>query len=208
MSYTNRPANDLINLPPVIDRIIHYHDRVRWGPIISGVVVALATQLVLTALAIANGWSLIASTGAPRSNLPSVASDVGIGAIVSLFISLFIGAWVTTRACGPMSRSTALLNGAIFWATVLVLSSWLFASGVVGAFGIAVTSASAVANQIQQGTVNLPNQIPNVSAEQARTIAANTANVLWSFVLGSLLGLIASLVGAVIGVHKPSHNYA
>lgn len=207
MSYT-RPVNDPITSPPVIDRIIHYHDRVRWGPIISGVVVALATQLVLTAFAIANGWSLIASTGAPRSNLPSVASDVGIGAIVSLFISLFIGAWVTARACGPMSRSTALLNGAIFWATVLALSSWLFASGVFGAFGVAATSAGAVANQLQQGTINLPNRIPNVSAEQARTIAANTASVLWSFVLGSLLGLIASLVGAVVGVHKPSHNYS
>ncbi len=208
MSYTDRAVNNLINSPPESARIIHYHDRVRWGPIISGVAIALATQLVLSTFAIANGWSLIASTGAPRSNLGSVASDVGIGAIVSLFISLFIGAWVTARACGPMSRSTALLNGAIFWATVIALSSWLFASGVIGVFGIAVTSAGAVVNELPQGAVNLPNQIPSVSAEQARTIAANTARALWSFVLGSLLGLITSLAGAVAGVRKPSNNYS
>ena len=208
MSYTDRQVNNLINSPAVTAQIIRYHDRVRWGSIISGVVIALAIQLVLTALGIANGWSLIASTGAPRSNLPSVASGVGIWAIISLFISLFIGAWVTARACGPMSRSAALLNGAIFWAMVLALSSWLFARGFIGAFGVAATSAGAIANQLQQSAINLANQIPNVSAEQARAIATNTAKSLWLFVLGSLLGLIASLVGAVLGVRKPSNNYS
>ena len=208
MSYTDRQVNNLVNSPAVTAQIIRYHDRVRWGAIISGVAIALATQLVLTALGIANGWSLIASTGAPRSNLAGVASGVGIWAVISLFISLLIGAWVTARACGPMSRSAALLNGLIFWATVLTLSSWLFASGVIGAFGVAASSAGAIANQIQQSAINLPNQIPNVSAEEARAIAANTAKSLWSFILGSLLGLIASLVGAAIGVRKPSNNYS
>ncbi len=108
-----------------------------------------------------------------------------------------------------MNRSTALLNGAILWATTLALSSWLLASGVTGAFGVLASNAGDVANQVQRGAVDLPNQAPNVSADQARTIASNTARGLWSFVIGSLLGLVASLIGASAGARSPrsSNNH-
>jgi enterochelin esterase-like enzyme len=103
-----------------------------------------------------------------------------------------------------MNRNTALLNGAILWATTLALSAWLLASGVSGAFGIAASNAGEVFNQVQQqGGVNVPNNAPNVTADQTRDIAGNAAKGLWSFVLGSLLGLAASLGGASAGVRKP-----
>ncbi|NEQ26872.1 MAG: hypothetical protein F6K28_49175 [Microcoleus sp. SIO2G3] len=203
MSYVNRPG-EILTEPPIVNQVVEYHDRVRWGPIISGLVVALATQLILSALGAAIGSSFIASSGAPRSNAPGVGTGVGIWSIISLFISLFIGSWVTARACGPMNRSTALLNGAILWATTLALSSWLLASGVSGAFGIAVSNAGEVINQVQQqGGVNLPNNAPNVTATQANNIAGNAARGLWSFVIGSLLSLAASLAGASVGARKP-----
>lgn len=210
MAYVNRPGDDIISEPVVTSRAVDYHDRVRWGPIISGIVIALATQLILSALGAAIGASSIAGSGAPRANAGGVGTSVGIWSIISLLISLFIGSWVAARACGPMNRGTALLNGAILWATTLALSSWLLASGVSSAFGLAASAASNVAgdvaNQVQRGAVELPNQAPNVSAEQARDIAGNTAKGLWSFVIGSLLGLVASLVGASAGARSPRNN--
>ena len=206
MSYVNRVGDDVINDPPVAGRVVEYHDRVRWGPIISGVLVALATQLILSSLFGAIGAGNVASSGAPRTIAPNVAGNVGLWSTIALLISLFTGGWVTSRACGPMNRNTALLNGAIFWATTLAISSWLLASGVSGAFGIAASNAAGVINQVQQSGTGVPTNVPNVTAEQARDIAAATSRALWWFVFGSLLGLAAALMGAVAGVRSPRAN--
>ncbi len=204
MSYVNRPGDSILTEPPIVNQVVEYHDRVRWGPIISGLVVALATQLILSALGAAIGSSFLSGSGAPRTNAPGVGTGVGIWSIISLLISLFVGSWVAARACGPMNRSTALLNGAVLWATTLALSSWLLASGVTGAFGIAASNAGEVIGQVQQqGGVNVPNNAPNVTATQANNIAGSAARGLWSFVIGSLLGLAASLAGASAGARKP-----
>jgi hypothetical protein len=108
-----------------------------------------------------------------------------------------------------MNRSTALLNGTILWATTLALSSWLLASGVSGAFGVAASNAGEVFNQVQQsGGVNVPNNPPNVSADQARGIAEGATKGLWSFFFGSLLGLVASLIGSAAGARSPRSNHS
>jgi hypothetical protein len=203
MSYINRPGENIVTEPPITQQVVEYHDRVRWGPIISGLVVAIATQLILSALGAAIGASFLAGSGAPRTNAPGVGTGVGIWSIISLFIALFVGSWVAARASGPMNRNTALLNGAILWATTLALSSWLLASGVTGAFGIVASNAGEVINQAQQGTVNVPNNPPNVTAQQARNLAGNTAEGLWYFIIGSLLSLAASLAGAATGARNP-----
>ncbi len=206
MSYTNRVGDDVINEPGVVARIGDYHDRVRWGPIISGLLVSLATQLILSALFSAIGAGSIEDSGRPRSIASDVAGNVGIWSTIGLLISLFTGGWVTARACGPMNRNTALLNGAILWATTLAFSSWLLASGVSGAFGVAASNAGAVVNQVQQQGTNLSQNAPKVSAQQAREIAANLRSGLWWFVFGSLLGLLASMVGAAAGARSPRTN--
>ncbi|MBD2441516.1 hypothetical protein [Nostoc sp. FACHB-110] len=206
MSYVNRTGDDIAAEPAVVGRAAEYHDRVRWGPIISGVLIALATQLILSAFFAAIGAGRVADSGAPRTIAPDVAGNVGIWSTVALLLSLFIGGWITSRACGPMNRNTALLNGAILWATTLALSSWLLASGVSGAFGIAASNAGEVINQVQQGGAAIPQNVPNVTAQQTRDAAAATSRALWWFVLGSLLSLAASLIGAVAGVRSPRTN--
>lgn len=182
-----------------------YHDRVRWGPIFAGLVVAISSQLVLTALGAAIAGGAIANSGAPRSNADNAASAVGIWSIISLLISLFLAGWVTSRAAGPMNRSTALLNGAILWATTLAASAWLLSSGVSGAFGLVASNAGEIINQAQQSGVTPPSpgDVPSPTAQDARNIADNVSNVGWSFALGSLLGLISALIGSSVGTRTP-----
>ncbi|MEH1900764.1 MAG: hypothetical protein V7L04_04950 [Nostoc sp.] len=206
MSYVNRTGDDVISNEPVVaGRVTEYHDLVRWGPIISGLLVSLATQLILSAIIGAFAAGAVEGSGAPRSIAPNAAGNAGLWSTIALLISLFTGGWVTARACGPMKRNTALLNGAILWATTLAVSSWLLASGVSGAFGVAASNAGAVINQVQQqGGVNVPQA--NISAEQAREAAGNLRSGLWWFVFGSLLGLIASMIGAVTGTRSPRAN--
>lgn len=206
MSYVNRTGNDVIPIEPMVSgRASEYHDLVRWGPIISGLLVALATQLILSAIIAAFAAGTVAGSGAPRTIASNAAGNAGVGSIIALLISLFTGGWVTAHACGPMNRNTALLNGAILWATTLAVSSWLLANGVSGAFGIAASNAGAVINQVQQqGGVNVPQA--TISAQQARETAANIRSGLWGFVFGSLLGLIAAMIGAATGARSPRAN--
>jgi hypothetical protein len=131
--------------------------------------------------------------------------NIGIWSIISLLISLFVGGWITARTAGRMSRNAALLNGAILWASTLALSAWLLSSGVTGAFGLAASNASSLINQAQQ-TPTTPS--PDITAQQARDLAGNAAKVSWSFVMGSLLGLAAALVGSAAGcrMSRPTSN--
>jgi hypothetical protein len=200
MTSMNRPVDYVVdrNAPVVATS---YHDQVRWGPIIAGLVMALSTQLVLSALGVAIGMTSIGASGAPRSEAGGVGMNIGYWSIFSLLISLFFGGWITSRTAGRMNRNTALLNGAILWASTLALSAWLLSSGVSGAFGLAAANAGDLVNQAQLNPAVPPS--PTITAQQARDLAANTAKVSWSFVLGSLLGLAAALIGSAAGCRMP-----
>jgi hypothetical protein len=211
MAYTDRP--DRPDRPDRLDRpgeyvsdrtttvaVNNYHDQVRWGPILAGLVIALSTQLVLSTLGVAVGSGNIGESGAPRSDAGAVGLNVGIWSVISLLISLFAGGWITARTAGRMTRNAAMLNGAILWASTLALSAWLLSSGVTGAFGVAASNAGSVINQAQQSVPSAP---PNITAQQTRDLAGNAAKVSWSFVLGSLLGLVSSLIGAAAGCRPP-----
>lgn len=210
MAYIDRPG-DYVGDRTVPISVTNYHDQVRWGPIVAGLVIALSTQLVLSALGVAIAATNIGDSGAPRTDAPGAGVGVGIWSIISLLIALFVGGWTAARTSGRVNRNSALLNGAILWASTLALSAWLLSSGVSGAFGVAASNAGSVISQARQ---NLPNNavgstgqtvpnIPTISAQQTRDVAANTAKVSWSFVFGSLLGLVAALVGSTVGFRHP-----
>jgi hypothetical protein len=199
MTYPDRSGSQLTE-PTIVNPVVDYHDRVRWGPILAGIAIALGTQLGLSALAMAIGLS----AGATGADAGSVGLGVVIWSIISLLISLFLGGWVMAQSCGPMTKKTAILNAAILWGTTLALSSWLLASGISGAVGAAAANAGEIANQVQQqGGVNIPNQAPNVDQNQVRDLAGNTAKAAWSFLLGSLLSLAGTMIGAAVGTRKP-----
>jgi ABC-type transport system involved in multi-copper enzyme maturation permease subunit len=172
-------------------------DRIRWGPIIGGIFVAIATQLILGALGAAVGLSIGGTDEA-------VGVGIGIWSIISLLLALFIGSWVAAAGSVPMNRKSALLQGLILWATTLAISAWLLASGVSGVFGVAASNAGEVLNQVQQqGGAAVPNQVPNISNNQLKEVADVSTKAAWYFVIGSLLGLVASLIGASAGAKKP-----
>ena len=198
-----------------------FSDRVHWGAIIAGLVVAISSQLLLSAIGAALGFGNIADSGAPRTDSGDVAQSFGIWAIISLFISLFIGGWITARSFGSVNRSTAALNGAILWATTLAISAWLLASGVSGAFGLAAANVDRIANQAQQSGITLPDgrnsipsgretpnagtapsPIPTLSAQQTRDVASNGSKAGWAFTFGSVLGLAAAMIGASVGARS------
>lgn len=222
MVYDNRPLQTAPERR--VNTVREFHDRVHWGAILSGLVVAISTQLLLSAIGAALGFTNIAGSDAPRSNAGDVAQAVGVWTIISLFVSLFLGGWVTARAYGSINRNTAAFNGAILWATTLAISSFLLASGVSGTFGLVAANAENIANQAQQSGITIPNSgtstnpnspsgtqnsVPTLTAQQTRDVAGNGAKASWAFTFGSLLGLAAAVIGAGVGArnaHTHNHN--
>jgi hypothetical protein len=216
MGYANRPIETTTTERRYVgdaDYADRNRDRIHWGAIFAGLVVAIATQLLLSALGAALGFTSIANSGAPRSNADEVGTAVGIWSIISLFISLFVGGWVTARSCSPIDRPTANLNGAILWATTMAIGAYLIANGVAGTFGIAASTAPAIADRVQQGGVQVPGvtttpggtpavNAPNITAQQARDVAGNGAKAGWGYTLGALLGLGSSVLGSSLGARN------
>jgi hypothetical protein len=155
----------------------------------------------LSGIGAAIGLSAIAAADNPQATAAEAGTGIGIWSIISLLIALFVGGWLTTRLCGPMNRSTALLNGTVLWATTIALSAWLLTSGVAGAFGVIGANLGEIINQTQTGTAGTT--APQVDQQQIQQIAENAAKAGWTFAFGALLGLIATLVGATLGARSP-----
>ena len=209
MAYTERAGrvepDYRATTTPQMAPIVEYHDLVRWGPIFSGIVVSIVSQLMLSALGASIG-GVAAGEAAPGT----IGTSLGIWAVISLLISLFLGSWTMASACGPMNKKTAMLNGTILWATTLVISGWLLASGVSGTFGVLASNAGGALTQVvEPGGASLTSQdqvaqaVPNVTAQDVNQYAGTAAAAGFTFLLGSLLGLAASLFGATFGAKKP-----
>lgn len=119
--------------------------RTSWGAIFAGVLVAIASQVLLVMLGLAVGAAAI------DPNAASPFSGLGIGSIIWLvlsgFLSLFAGAYVTGRLSGVVNRADGGLNGLVVWALFLVTSMFVAGSGAAGVVGGAIslgkTGASA-----------------------------------------------------------------
>jgi hypothetical protein len=211
MAYTegNYTTAEGMNVRPAVASTFaptaEYHDSVRWGPIFAGIVVAVVSQLLLSSLG-----AVVAGFSAGEATAGSIGTGLGIWAVLSLLVSLFLGGWFMATSCGPMKSKTAMLNAIVMWATTLVISGWLLASGVTGTFGIAAANAGDVIAQVEQSSgVSIPSQeevaqaTPNISAQEADQYAATASKAGLSFLVGTLLALAAALVGATVGAKKP-----
>ncbi len=186
-------------------------DLVRWGPILAGLVSALATLLILALLGVAVG--LTAAAGDPNGGANAVAgktSNYGTGAAIwagaSALIAFFIGGFVAAKTAGVRGKGNGWINGALVWAVAIPLLLWLAgngASGFLNAIGFNLNDFT----QTVQNTVSNPatNPANNPSAVQTTTEAAR--NGAWGALGALLLGLIAAGLGGLLGGRNYEAEY-
>lgn len=198
----------------VIDRqttVTPPRDRIRWGPVLAGLIAAIAMLFVLSVLGLAIGLSAFEVT--------SDGSDVGSaaaiwGAVIGL-IAFFFGGWVTGRTAAIFKDENALLNGFMVAATALALILWLTSTGVgnlLGGIGSNVADIARVGTeQVQSGRVD-PNQAQGAAADaaaQARQAAVESYDEArdgaWGTLLGLVLAIGAAMAGSFLG-HRMKSN--
>ncbi|MBI3911583.1 MAG: hypothetical protein HY320_11715, partial [Armatimonadetes bacterium] len=92
--------------------------RIRWGPVWAGVIVGLATYVVLLAL----GAGIALAAGA-------TVTGSGWWAVVALLLSLFLGGYIAGMFTGAADTATSVTQGALVWAITLIALITLSALG-------------------------------------------------------------------------------
>jgi hypothetical protein len=120
--------------------------RVRWGGVMSGLFVAIGTLMLLSALGLAIGITVL---GDPRAATSETASGLGIGAgiwtFITLLVAYFLGSMISTQVTDRPDRTGAVIHGALVWVLFMLFLFWLMVSGIslglTGLFGTVRTLA-------------------------------------------------------------------
>jgi hypothetical protein len=119
--------------------------RIKWGAILAGLVVGLATQMMLSLLGLAIGaWSIDLRESEAMNGIPLGS---GIWAGISMFISAFIGGYVAARLAGAYGRMDGFYHGATVWGVTWLVFAWLtttalsfMVGGIFSTLGTAIQS--------------------------------------------------------------------
>jgi hypothetical protein len=145
--------------------------RVSWGSIIAGAIVAVACQLLLTALGLAIGMAVINPIAEPAPS-EGWAWAAGLWWLATGLVSLFVGGFVAGRMAAFTRRFDAMLHGIVVWGLTAVVSLFLLTTSVAGLIGGAVgglRDAVASAAQMRAGNESVAGQ----SAADRRPLADN-----------------------------------
>ena len=156
-------------------------DRVRWGPVWAGLIVAVPTFMLLQLATLALGWWDV-DPGATGNNADWFSGINGL-------LALFLGGLTAGASALWRGFSDGLLHGILVWAltVVAIVFLTLFGGGaLLGSLAGVVTDVAG----IQQG------DLPDIAAGEAADVATSSAS--WA-VLGLGLGVAAAGIGGVLG---------
>ena len=123
-------------------------NRVSWGAVLAGVVVALVTQLLLNLLGVGIGAATLDATGNDNPAASSFSIGAGIWWTLSGVIASFAGAYAAGRLCGKPKENTAAWHGLTSWALTTLVIFYLLTSTAGGLLGGALSTLSSAAGGV------------------------------------------------------------
>lgn len=185
---------------------VEVKNRVQFGPIVAGVLTAIATLLILTVLGLAIGASALE----PRDVGEGIGTGATIWGIISALIAFFLGGWVAAKTAAVAGAGSGLINGLMVGAAILVLVLWLVGSGVsaiVGTIGSNIGDLTTLVQQETGSTEQAAQEAEQVQADVEEQVAQvdpasafDTArDAAWSTLAGLVLPLAAAGAGGLVG---------
>lgn len=158
-------------------------DQIRWGPVWAGLIVALATFLLLEIGFYAAGW-LTLDPNDPGTTAGWISGIIGL-------LAFLLGGLTAGATAKWNSVRTGLLHGIVVWALGVVAFLFLTLFGGASLLGNFGDVAAQVLNLNQ-----LAGDVPDIGVQQAVDSTRDAAS--WAF-LGLGLSIIASAVGGLLG---------
>ena len=167
-------------------------DTIRWGPVWSGVLVALAVDLVLMAIGIGSAFASFDPARAASAN--DLARFMAIWSAASLIVATFIGGWIAGRNGAFLGMRAGWYQGTVVWALVLLASlllSSLITAGMIGG----ASNLMPVAMRAVPGAAANANVSQAELAATARDAARAISYAAWIFLIGALVAWGAGALG-------------
>ncbi|MDR6669998.1 uncharacterized membrane protein (DUF485 family) [Rhizobium sp. 1399] len=123
-------------------------NKISWGAVFAGVVLALAAQFLLNLLGVGIGAAVLDPV---RSDNPAASTFSIIGGlwfVVAGIIAAFIGAYVASRLSGRPSQSTGGFHGITSWAVTTLVILYLLTTSVGALVGGAFSGLSGVVSGV------------------------------------------------------------
>lgn len=185
---------------------VEVKNRVQFGPIIAGVLTAIATLLILTVLGLAIGASALE----PRDAGQTLGGAAAIWGIISALIAFFLGGWVAAKTAAVAGAGSGLINGLMVGAAIIALVLWLTGSGVSSVLGTLGSNIGDITSVVQEETgsaegaqaeaeeaqANAEEQLAQVDPNQAFETVRDGA---WGTLAGLVLPLVAAGAGGLLG---------
>lgn len=141
---TAAPTRTVTELSPMTEANTILMNKVSWGAIFAGVVVALVTQILLTMLGVGIGIATLDPGTADNPAASSLSIGAGIWYVVTGILASFVGGYIAARLSGKTTPTTGALHGLTTWAFTTLLVLYFLTStigGLVGGVFSGVTSA-------------------------------------------------------------------
>lgn len=153
-------------------------NRVSWGAIFAGAVVAVVTQIALSLMGLGLGLGAF-DPATSDDTIRGLGIGAGIWLLLSTIVSFYTGGYVAGRMAGLPKRNDGMLHGIVTWGLVSLFTVYLASSAigsvVSGAFGvvgsIAQTAGGAV-SAVVPDDIDLGNRIGNVDVQNVQNQAA------------------------------------
>src|SRR5215203_3952712 len=117
-------------------------NRVSWGAVLAGVVVALVSQLILNMIGIGVGATAV------NPSVSSFSIGAGIWWTVSGILAALAGGYVAGRLSGKPKESTAAWHGLVTWALTTLLVFYLLTTAIGGLLGGAFRTVSSAVSGV------------------------------------------------------------
>jgi hypothetical protein len=147
-------------------------NKVAWGAVFAGVVIALAAQFLLNLLGVGLGAAVLdpATSDNPAASTFSIAG--GIWFVVAGIIAAFLGGYIASRLSGRPSKSTGGYHGLTTWAVTTLVVLCLLTTSVGTLIGGAFSGLSSIVGGVGQTAAT--------AAATAAPAIANSANPMSS----------------------------
>jgi len=201
----------------MIERDEGIRTSISWGAVAAGSLVALATHLALSTLALGLGLGAVDIVSDPDAESGVITGAMGVWWTVTALLSLFLGGWTAGRVGGGPFALGGVFLGVLVWAIVTLASFWLLTTAIStllgGPLAVATESVYGVLGEIEAGsTVPAAGEVEDedleeLQAEAMRRLAARAEGAidagLWAaFTL--LLGAGAAVAGAWLATEPPA----
>jgi hypothetical protein len=200
----------------MIERDEGVRTKISWGAVAAGSLVALATHLALSTLALGLGLGAVEVVSDPDAESGVITAAMGVWWTVTALLSLFLGGWTAGRIGGGPFAPGGVFLGVLVWAIVTLASFWLLTTTVStllgGPLAVATESVYGVLGEMESGST-VPaagaaedEDVEELRAEAMRRLAARAQGAidagLWAaFTL--LLGAGAAVTGAWLATEPP-----